>query len=1819
MRANYAGSLRLVAGLVCVLLVAACGGKSKFSAMLSPGAGAVDAIRAVNPPPASAATMQQLTAELNAQLAALGKSVSDAGRHAPSAGCEVDDLTPTLLDADGNGALPPYGVSLRWTERLLGDYDENGEVDLADLTKLGQYFNYKVKYDAPELHNGIADIPSGDPEDFGDVAAGSPPASTSGAFNWRLAAVDGNRDGVIDIHDVTALAKHWHEAVTGYIAYRKGPQDSDFVMLTSGNDPAAQVTVRRFDLLAQLDPKTASFVPIRYATPDFFILDQPAVGSTYSYKVVPFCSDVPAAGPESPVTTVQPFDSQPSNDGVLPILTETLLDANGNPVPGDPQDISAQAPFTVRFDASGSHVPAGKTVNYLWDFDGDGVFEFSSGTNPVQDHTYTDNGRFSPAVRLLVLDDASQKTSSSAGRRASSFSNGQTAQTHISVISPTGNVPPLAKLTASKTLGTVPLTVVFDASGSTDSDGTIKFYEWDFNDDGQADFTSSTPTATYTFGLPGLLTVRVKVIDDKGGYDTATLPVITSNADGNWPPSASLVVNPSFGAAPLNVHLSGKDSLDPDGQIVKYEWDLNGDFTFDVDSGAQPELDYTFPTSGVYNVWLRVTDPGGLTSLARTTVVVNTPPFGGLEASPLSGPGPLSVTFDASTSLDLDGTIVKYEWDFDGDGVYDQNTGTVPHVTKTLYKIGKQHVVVRLTDNLGATATATVEINVLTPKNNLTPLASLAVAPNSGNKPLTVTLTATGSDPDPDGKVDHYDWDFDGDGIVDDQTDVLNAAVQHTYNDYGLYHATVWVVDNAGSETPATADVKVWDGTNQPPTAAFTVNPSGGPPNTPLSFSAASSSDPEGPLAMYEWDFDGDGTFDVSGPAATARDVQRTYAIKGTYNVILRVTDAGGSHSIFAKKVVVGNVPVVKMVADRAYAELPNATFNFDASRSQGVDGAITNYEWDMNGDGVYELSTGVSPFASMTFQLSDLANYPGGIVHPRLRVTNEIGAVTEVTQVQMPALDASGQPLRDSSGNLVLDPDGGVKLMPVDLHLRDNYDEVEDNDTWQTANLLMGPGSGGKFGPTAGGDTIQALQPSVDNGTPVSLTRSDPALGNYVEASLGQRNLSEFYDGDDDDWYAFRLSDGAHVQIDQQFDPPSATGTNFILRLYDQDGTRTLAQAQTTGSESIAYDFRDPGLYYIRVNRFVGEGQNYKLFLKTTPLTYTPEGPAPDNNNTTATANSLHLNGVSGPLIAQAWGRINKTGGDGVDWYKFSYSSPVTVHIFCGFSHALGDIDIFLYDQNLNLLGYSNTADDNEEIWRTLPNPGGTQTAYIKVSAYSGSGSNYTLSVGYPPGAPTALTAQDGSANGKIHVAWSAPVGGNPPNGYDLYVSDSQFGYYTKLAGNLITTSYDHDLSAAANIPLQNSTFWYKVKATITGQADSDFSNADSGFVNGIKPAVGLTADDALSLDHVNVYFYSSPFDPALGTNNFGIEPTTYRLYADPGIDGNGLDRPKTLIASFDAGAGEDTLIPALGGLPARTGKIYRMTFDGSPAWSATSLRGLNIVFTVDAEAPGHTTSSSAGENGSIAGLAAPTSFDASQNLFSNKVRISWTQPTSNAGIYPDGYIIQYAGEFDGSGFGGMTDLAWTDLTAQPIPYVDGQYNYTYYDLGSGAGDPPARKYRLRAVKTGISGSPFTPTRFGYCQDNTMQTPSYGDWYVDSSKNVQAYLNQAPVDSVQPLYWTAFFWRHDVPGGWRGWQSFNRESTSRSLQVAELSYLSNDTRKVYFVVAWRDPTVYGAGSPPAIADGDNGEGGSGPTTGGLSYSNGWNYSTREVDKTQSY
>jgi hypothetical protein len=102
------------------------------------------------------------------------------------------------------------------------------------------------------------------------------------------------------------------------------------------------------------------------------------------------------------------------------------------------------------------------------------------------------------------------------------------------------------------------------------------------------------------------------------------------------------------------------------------------------------------------------------TTPSTTTRAVNVfdPPAARLTVSPNPALLGRPVTLDGSASADASHTITNYEWDADGDGVFDVSTGSSPTTTTSYAKAGTYNVGLRVTDASGATGTATVPLKV---------------------------------------------------------------------------------------------------------------------------------------------------------------------------------------------------------------------------------------------------------------------------------------------------------------------------------------------------------------------------------------------------------------------------------------------------------------------------------------------------------------------------------------------------------------------------------------------------------------------------------------------------------------------------------------------------------------------------------------------------------------------------------------------------------------------------------------------------------------------------------------------------------------------------------------------------------------------------------------------------------------------------------------------------------------------------------------------------------------------------------------------------
>jgi hypothetical protein len=151
-------------------------------------------------------------------------------------------------------------------------------------------------------------------------------------------------------------------------------------------------------------------------------------------------------------------------------------------------------------------------------------------------------------------------------------------------------------------------------------------------------------------------------------------------------------------------------SADPDSPIVAQDWDFDGNGSFSDASG--PVVTHAFPRPGTYTVLLRVTDAEGSGNLTSRTVRIGDRAPTAAIAAASNAIVRRPVTFDASRSRDLDGTITRYEWDLDGNGSFETTTRT-PRARHTYRRAVRVRPRVRVIDNGGNTATAAVSLQIL--------------------------------------------------------------------------------------------------------------------------------------------------------------------------------------------------------------------------------------------------------------------------------------------------------------------------------------------------------------------------------------------------------------------------------------------------------------------------------------------------------------------------------------------------------------------------------------------------------------------------------------------------------------------------------------------------------------------------------------------------------------------------------------------------------------------------------------------------------------------------------------------------------------------------------------------------------------------------------------------------------------------------------------------------------------------------------------------------------------------------------------------------
>ncbi len=184
---------------------------------------------------------------------------------------------------------------------------------------------------------------------------------------------------------------------------------------------------------------------------------------------------------------------------------------------------------------------------------------------------------------------------------------------------------------------------------------------------------------------------------------------VVSSQPTNQPPQARFSYSPTNPQTNERIKFDASGSYDPDGRIRRMEWDLDGDGNIEA-TGTTVYTRYT--SSGRARVTLTVTDNDGASSSTTQYVQIgpsNQQPRAEFSYSPTSPKVGETVRFDGSSSFDPDGSVVSWNWDFNGDGRTDRS-GRV--VWNSFSSSGTRQVTLTVRDNDGATDRISKRIDV---------------------------------------------------------------------------------------------------------------------------------------------------------------------------------------------------------------------------------------------------------------------------------------------------------------------------------------------------------------------------------------------------------------------------------------------------------------------------------------------------------------------------------------------------------------------------------------------------------------------------------------------------------------------------------------------------------------------------------------------------------------------------------------------------------------------------------------------------------------------------------------------------------------------------------------------------------------------------------------------------------------------------------------------------------------------------------------------------------------------------------------------------
>ena len=254
--------------------------------------------------------------------------------------------------------------------------------------------------------------------------------------------------------------------------------------------------------------------------------------------------------------------------------------------------------------------------------------------------------------------------------------------------------------------------------------------------------------------------------------------------------------------APVEIRFSARNvatALQQQGAVIQaMNWDLDGDGSFETAVSADPEVTHLYNKRETVEVGLQVRIQDQDDQVFTKIIQIQDAAF---DATPDTGTAPLEVQFDASSILDED-RVKSFDWDFDGDALFDLEGPEHVSPTYTFEQIGIYTVQLRAIDLNNNVQNFYRDIEVVTSDTPLVSALIDASPSETGTAPFQVRFDADRS-VSQKGTITKYEWDF-GDGSQLQS----GKSVSHIFDEADVYTVTLTVTDSLGNEGQETIEIE---------------------------------------------------------------------------------------------------------------------------------------------------------------------------------------------------------------------------------------------------------------------------------------------------------------------------------------------------------------------------------------------------------------------------------------------------------------------------------------------------------------------------------------------------------------------------------------------------------------------------------------------------------------------------------------------------------------------------------------------------------------------------------------------------------------------------------------------------------------------------------------------------------------------------------------------------------------------------------------------------------------------------------------------------